>query len=461
MQTRPPQTRLRDDALTIWRAGVEAVDSERLVRACVRATGETLEVRGQRFELEPGARIVAVGAGKAGAGMAAGLEAALAGSPLADCMSGWVNVPADCVRRLQRIHLHAARAPGVNEPSAAGVAGANEILRRVRQLSLDDLCIVLLSGGASALLPAPVPGISLADKLAVTRLLMAGGATINELNCVRKHLSAIKGGNLARAAGNARVVSLIISDVIGDPLDVIASGPTVADRSTAADALAVLKRVASGRSDVPESIWTLLEAKRCAPPDPPLPATVWNFVIGNNDTALSAATAKAAELGYATRSLGSRNQGEARDVGRDLAQLVRPLRDSGAATSGPLCVLGGGETTVRLAPTNQLRRGGRNQELVLGAVDELWDDSLRHVAVLSGGTDGEDGPTDAAGAVADAELIRTARELGLSPEPFLAINNSYEFFERTGGLIKTGPTHTNVMDVWVALIAPPEGSHAS
>jgi glycerate 2-kinase len=461
VQIRPRQSRLRDDARTIWRAGVEAVDSERLVGARVRAASETLEVRGQPFELEPGARIIAVGAGKAGAGMAAGLEAALAGSPLADRMSGWVNVPADCVRPLQRIHLHAARAPGVNEPSAAGVAGANEILRRVRQLSADDLCIVLLSGGASALLPAPVPGISLADKLAVTRLLMAGGATINELNCVRKHLSAIKGGNLARAAGNARVVALIISDVIGDPLDVIGSGPTVADRSTAADALAVLKRVASRRSDVPESVWALLEGKRCAPRDPPLPATVWNFVIGNNDTALSAATAKAAEFGYATRSLGSGNQGEARDVGRDLAQLIRPLRDSGAAMSGPLCVLGGGETTVRLAPTNQPRRGGRNQELVLGALDELWDDGMRQVAVLSGGTDGEDGPTDAAGAVADADLIRTARELGLSPEPFLAINNSYEFFERTEGLVKTGPTHTNVMDVWVALIGRPGDSHAS
>jgi glycerate 2-kinase len=437
------------------------VDSERLVRACVRPAEHAVEICDQRFELEPGARIVAVGAGKAGAGMAAGLEAALAGSPLADRVSGWVNVPADCVRPLQRIHLHGARAPGVNEPSAAGVAGANEILRRVRQLSADDLCLVLLSGGASALLPAPVPGISLDDKLAVTRLLMAGGATINELNCVRKHLSAIKRGNLARAAGNARVVALIISDVIDDPLDVIASGPTVADRSTAADALAVLKRVASRRSDVPESVWTLLEAKRRAPPDRPLPATVWNFVIGNNDTALLAAAEQAAKLGFASHSLGSSNQGEARDVGRQLAHLVRALRDSNAAATGPICVLGGGETTVRLAPTNQPRRGGRNQELILGAVDALWDDGMKLVAVLSGGTDGEDGPTDAAGAVADADLIRTARELGLSPQPFLAINNSYEFFERTGGLIKTGPTHTNVMDVWVALIAPPAGSHAS
>jgi glycerate-2-kinase len=452
---------LRDDALAIWRAGVEGVDSERLVSVSVHVTGVAIEVCGEQFPLKPGARIVAVGAGKAGAGMAAGLEAVLAGSPLAERTSGWVNVPADCVRPLQTMHLHAARAPGVNEPTAAGVAGANEILRRVRQLSADDLCIVLLSGGASALLPAPALGISLADKLTVTRLLMAGGATINELNCVRKHLSAIKGGNLARAVGNARVVSLIISDVIGDPLDVIASGPTVADRSTAADALAILKRVASQRSDVPESVWELLESKRSAPPARPLPSSVWNFVIGNNETALSAAAQTAAKLGYAIHSLGSCNQGEARDVGRDVAQLVRALRDSNAAATGPLCVLEGGETTVRLAPTDQPRRGGRNQELILGAVDAFWDDGLERIAVLSGGTDGEDGPTDAAGAVADADLIRTARELGLSPDPFLAINNSYEFFERTGGLIKTGPTHTNVMDVWVALIAPPAGSRAS
>jgi glycerate 2-kinase len=458
--------RLRDDALAIWRAGVEAVDSRRLVTDCVRASEQSLEICGQRFTLNPGGRILAVGAGKAGAGMAAGLEQALAGTPAAERLSGWVNVPADCVRSLARIHLHAARPPGVNEPTAAGVVGADEILRRVRQLSADDLCLVLLSGGASALLPAPVPGVSLADKLAVTRLLMAGGATINELNCVRKQLSAIKGGHLARAAGDARVVSLIISDVIGDPLDVIASGPTVADRSTVADALAVLERVARRRSDVPESVWSLLEARRGAPADPPLPATVWNFVIGNNDTALSAAARKAAELGYTTRSLGSRNQGVARDVGGELAEQIRTLRDADAAAAGPICVVSGGETTVRLAETDQPRRGGRNQELVLGAVDALWNDGLARLAVLSGGTDGEDGPTDAAGAVADAALVHTACELGLSPDAFLAINNSYEFFERTGGLIKTGPTDTNVMDVWVALIAqsgdlPRPGAKAS
>jgi glycerate 2-kinase len=449
---------LRDDALAIWRAGVEAVDSERLVVESLRVTEQALEIRGQTFLLKPTARIVAVGAGKAGAGMAAGLEAALAGTRWADRLSGWVNVPSDCVRPLKTIGLHPARPAGVNEPTPDGVAGAEEILRRVGQLTADDLCLVLLSGGASALLPAPAAGISLADKLAVTRLLMAGGATINELNCVRKHLSAIKGGNLARAASQARVVSLIISDVIGDPLDVIGSGPTVADQSTVAEALAVLGRIANRRGDVPERIWSFLDSRRDAPADSPLPATVSNFVIGNNETALSAASRKAAELNYTVRSLGSRNQGEARDVGRKLTEQIRLLRDSDAAATAPACLLGGGETTIRLAATTQPRRGGRNQELVLGVADSLWEDGMGRLAVLSGGTDGEDGPTDAAGAVVDASLIQVAKQLGLSPQPFLAINNSYEFFARCGGLIKTGPTHTNVMDLWVALIAAEHGS---
>jgi glycerate 2-kinase len=454
--------RLRSHALAIWRAGVDAVNSERLVRESLRAEPSALEICGRACTLKRQSRIVAVGAGKAGAGMAAGLEATLVGTPLAERLTGWVNVPADCVRPLAHIHLHAARPAGLNEPTAEGVAGAEEILRRVRQLSADDLCLILISGGASALLPAPAAGLSLADKLAVTRLLMAGGATINELNCVRKHLSAIKGGRLARAAGDARVAALIISDVIDDPLDVIASGPTVADRSTVIDALKILERIAGRRSEVPAAVWSLLESNRDAPPEPPLPATIQNFVIGNNDTALTAAAQKAAELGYATRSLGSRNQGEAREVGRRFAHHVTVLRDSDAAVASALCLLAGGETTVRLAKTSQPRRGGRNQELVLGATDALWNDGLWNdglddLVLLSGGTDGEDGPTDAAGAVADADLIRSAREQGLSPAPFLAINNAYEFFDRTGGLIKTGPTHTNVMDVWVGLIGASRG----
>ena len=193
-------SRLRRDAIAIWQAGVAAVDSERLVRERVHFSSGRLEVAGHAFDLTPTSRIVAVGGGKAGAGMAAGLEAALADTPVSDRLTGWVNVPADCVRPLPHIHLHPARPAALNEPTEAGVTGSRTILRLVSQLSPDDVGIVLLSGGGSALLPAPVSGISLADKQAVTRHLMSSGATINELNCVRKQLSDIKGGNLARPA---------------------------------------------------------------------------------------------------------------------------------------------------------------------------------------------------------------------------------------------------------------------
>jgi glycerate 2-kinase len=447
---------LRQDALAIWRAGVAAVDSERLVRDQIRFSDGCLEVAGHPFPLNSAGRIVAVGAGKAGAGMAAGLEEALSRTPAAERLSGWINVPADCVRPLSHIHLHAARPAALNEPTEAGVAGSREILRLVGQLSKRDVCIVLLSGGGSALLPAPISGIPLADKQIVTRFLMSAGATINQLNCVRKHLSEIKGGNLARRARGTRLISLIISDVIGDPLDVIASGPTVADRTTAADALAVLANFATDRSRIPESVWSALETKSRAPAEGPVPTCVHNVVIGNNQRALAAAGEKAERLGYATQSLGSIQHGIAREVGRELAELARKNRDAGsAARARKTCILSGGEPVVPLVASDLPRKGGRNQELVLGAVAALWGDGMHDMAILSGGTDGEDGPTDAAGAVADADVIREANKLGLTPEPFLAINNSYAFFERTGGLLKTGPTHTNVMDVQVIVVDRP------
>jgi glycerate 2-kinase len=450
---------LSEHAKQIWQAGVDAVASERLVRNFVSVSQHCLTISDEEFDLRKLTRIVVVGAGKAGAGMAAALENVLSEDVLrkanSSCaVTGWVNVPADCVRHLSRIYLHAARPAGVNEPTEEGVAGSKKILELVRGLTESDLCLVVLSGGGSALLPAPADGISLRDKQAITRLLMHGGATINELNCVRKQLSQIKGGGLARAMPAGRMLSLIISDVIGDPLDVIASGPTVADESTPADALQIINRVIRDSCSVPDSVRQVLQQKIAAgtPPAEISRSRVRNVIVGNNEVAVRAAEATAVELGYGVRSLGSGLAGEAAESGRNLAEVCLRLRDDGATAVERVCVVSGGEPVVHLAETKLPRKGGRNQELVLAACQRLWGDGAERIAILSGGTDGEDGPTDAAGAVLDASLIDEAKRLGLRPDEFLAINNSYEFFDKAGGLLKTGPTHTNVMDLRVAVI---------
>lgn len=447
--------RARGHARAIWQAGVDAVDSGQLVRKAVCCDGTTLDVCGRRYVLDDLGRLIAVGTGKAGAGMAAALEDLLPADVVADRVSGWVNVPSDCVAPLSRITLHAARPAGVNEPTAEGVMGGQAILRLVSEAGPDDLVLVLISGGGSALLPAPAAGISLADKQVVTRLLMHAGATINELNCVRKRLSGVKGGNLARVAAEAGAVqSLLISDVIGDPLDVIASGPTVADSGTDAMALKVLKKFITRVDDVPEVIWRYLEARAedTEVHDSDLPDSVSNHVIGNNQVAVAAALAHAGTLGYHVHSLGSDNQGVAREEGVGLLELCRLIRAGEGPVPAPACVVSGGEPVVHLVETDDPRKGGRNQELVLAALVEAWDSGLDRQVILSGGTDGEDGPTDAAGAMIDQELWRSVRTHDLQPDPFLARNDSYTYFERAGGLLKTGPTHTNVMDLRVALV---------
>lgn len=443
---------LREHAIEIWKAGVAAVASERLVQKVVASDGRTLTVCQHEFDIASLNRIVVLGTGKAGAGMATAIEAAL-GDQLTDAkVTGWVNVPADCVRPLRRIVLYAARPAGVNEPTEEGVVGTQRILGLARGAGPDDLVIVLISGGGSALSPAPVPGISLADKQAVTRFLMRSGASIQELNTVRKHLSLFKGGGLARASSRAKaIITLIISDVIGDPLDVIASGPTVADTSSAADALAVLKRFKAQPPLVPDSVFVFLQsAQTCR--DQSLPLSSRNVVIGNNAAAIEAAAAKAQELGFAVKSFGSNNAGEAQAIGHELAELCRRIRVAQVEGSPPVCVLSGGEPIVKLVPTDQPRKGGRNQEVALAALQHLWSEGLGRIAILSGGTDGEDGPTNAAGAVVDEPLRQAALANGLNPAEFLAINNSYSFFEQTGGLLLTGPTHTNVMDLRVAVV---------
>jgi glycerate 2-kinase len=441
-------------AIEIWQAGVDAVSSERLVSNVVSRAGDSLTICGEQFDLNSINRIAVVGAGKAGAGMSAALLDQLGDA--ASKVSGWVNVPADCVRHLDSMVLHAARPAGVNEPTEAGVLGSAKILELIDTLDERDLCIVLLSGGGSALLPSPVEGISLADKQEITRQLMHGGASIGELNCVRKKLSNLKGGGLARRCQAGAIRSLIISDVIGDPLDVIASGPTTEDTSTAIEALEILERII-GLEHVADSIVSRLQRQ---PNDRNFAkqeqsynesaARVSNHIIGNNEVAVLAAAEKAKQLGYQVIVEGIGIEGVACEVGARLASTILS-QPHGKGESSPICVLSGGEPTVRLAKTEKPRKGGRNQELVLAALAVLKDQENQNVVVLSGGTDGEDGPTDAAGAWVDANVIRQAAELKLDEAAFLAINDSYHFFEQAGGLLKTGPTHTNVMDLRVAI----------
>jgi hydroxypyruvate reductase len=448
--------RLRDDALAIWHAALRAVDSARLVRETVSEAGSHLLVSGESIDLNLIDRIAVVGAGKAGAGMAAGLLDALGPTIVAKKrVTGWLNVPADCVRQLPPIVLHAARAAGSNEPTAEGVAGADAILSLVGSLGPPDLCFCLISGGASALLPAPLEGITLADKLAVTRHLSAAGANIVELNTVRKQLSRIKGGGLARACRAGRLLTLIISDVIGDPLDVIASGPTVADTTTPLEALAVLEKY-DARQAAPavlayfESRRSTVSASRVATPaNAHTHVACTNVIIGNNAAAVDAAAAEAHQRGYTPDIRHARElEGLAEDVGTCLAEEAVRMRDAGGAD----CIVSGGEPVVKLAPEPRRGLGGRNQQLALAAFVVLDSAGCNRIALAAGGTDGEDGPTDAAGAIVDADVLAAARRMRLVPTDYMSRNDAYHFFGPLGGLIKTGPTHTNVGDVRVVVI---------
>jgi len=482
--TRRSADQLRREARKIWQAGVDAVRSERLVRAALRVEGNALVAGEERLDLTAIRCIAVVGAGKAGAGMAAAVEDVLGPRLLHEKKAfGWVNVPEDCVppgamptlgvgmplrehgdagdaMPRRPIHLHPARPPGVNEPTEAGAAGALEMLRIVGSLTPVDLCLCLISGGGSALLPAPVEGITLADKLAVTRHLSAAGANIEQLNAVRKQLSRIKGGGLARACRAGRLISLVISDVLGDPLDVIASGPTVPDTSTPQSALAVLEQFRAREAGISPQVFAYLEAKRGAKktPDPFSRVTfsrVTNLIIGNNATAVDAAGREAERLGYAPAMLSARSsEGPAEDVGRHLAEMALRMRDR----PGPDCLASGGEPVVKLVEAARRGLGGRNQQLVLAAGQRLWEDGSGGMCLLSGGTDGEDGPTDAAGAFLDAEVLRAAQQRGFDPADYLARNDAYHFFEPLDALIKTGPTHTNVCDLRVAVVSRTQSS---
>jgi glycerate 2-kinase len=434
---------LRDHAIGIWRSAVDAVRPEPLLRAALAEPRLAAMLRSAP-------RILVLGAGKAGGAMSEAVEAVLAEQ--IDRIEGWVNVPEGTTGGTRKIHLHPARPAGSNHPTAAGVEGANRMLQLASSAGPEDVALCLLSGGGSALLPAPADGVTLEDKQAVTKLLHACGATIQEMNCVRKHLSAIKGGRLAEAFRGKAMTSLIISDVVGDPLDVIASGPTAPDPTTFADAWHILERF--GLADrIPPAVKNRLRsgmAGAIAETCKSLPACVENRILGNNALALVAAEAEARRRGFGVLNLGSFIEGETREVAVAMAGIIRSIRDSGNPMPPPVCILSGGETTVTLGSTSG--KGGRNQEFTLALLHKLGQGEMRNIALVSGGTDGEDGPTDAAGAVADETTWPAATALRLSPAAFLVGHDAYPFFDRVGGLLRTGLTQTNVMDVRVILI---------
>ncbi len=425
---------LRRHALAIFRAALAAADP-------ADAVARHLERRSfARFR-----NIYLIGAGKAGASMAQAAERVLGRRITA----GLINVKDGHLAKLRRIELNQCGHP---VPDERGVAGAERIAQIADAAGPADLVICLISGGASALLPLPAAGITLQEKQAATRLLLASGATIHEINTVRKHISRIKGGQLARLAAPARVESLLLSDVIGDNLDVIGSGPTAPDASTFAAAGAVLDRYQI-RPRVPASVRHRIEqGERYEIPETPKPADplfsrVRNTVVGGNRLALDAAARAARQLGYRTLILSSTIQGETREIARMHAAIAREIAGAGRPIRPPACIITGGETTVTIQGDGL---GGRNQEFTLAAALEIA--GLDRVVVFSAGTDGTDGPTDAAGAIADGRTLARDTEARL----YLDRNDSYHYFQPLGDLVITGPTNTNVMDIHLILVGSQE-----
>lgn len=441
----PSVQRMRLQAMEIFRAALKAVDPEQAVVEHVKVSDEAVVIGEKRFDLRDYERVLVVGSGKANAPMAKALESLL-GQNISD---GIIVVKEGHALPLKHVQIREASHP---VPDERGLRGTEEVLSLVKEAGERDLVICLISGGGSALLIAPAEGVTLEDKQEVTRLLLACGATIHEINAVRKHLSRVKGGGLARLAYPAAVVSLILSDVVGDDLDTIASGPTVPDSATFGHAEGVLKRY--GIWDrVPVSVRERIEkGKHGEVPetpkigDPAFQRCHWELV-GTNLQALMAASKEAEHQGYRPLILSAGVEGETREIAKVHAAVAKEVLRSGNPIPPPACILSGGETTVTLQGEGL---GGRNQEFILASAMAL--EGEMHVVVLSGGSDGTDGPTDAAGAIADGSTVARAVAKGLDPEDHLRRNDAYPFFEALGDLVMTGPTRTNVMDVRVLLV---------
>jgi hydroxypyruvate reductase len=438
-------TRMRAHAEEIFRAGLRAAQPAAAIRRRCRLEDNRLLLDDIGFDLVLVERILVVGAGKATAAMAQAVEGLLGDRITA----GLISVKYGHTRPLRRIETVEAGHP---LPDASGLSASRRIMALLTGARSADLVLVLLSGGGSALLPLPAPGLSLEDKQAATDLLLAREATIQEINAVRKHLSAIKGGRLAQSAAPAALVTLALSDVVGDAPEVIASGPTVPDTTTFADCLAIMRKFAI-EPLLPPRVRAHLEAGAAGRREetPKADTHGWSHthhrIVGSNRLALEAAAREALALGYTPWIYSHQLEGDTHAAARDHAALARQILEGRGPVKPPACLLSGGETTLRLQGHGQ---GGRNQEFALTACPAI--DGAEAVVLLSAGTDGSDGPTNAAGAFADHTSMQRAKQAGLDIQQHLANNDAYPFFQRLGDLLTTGPTGTNVMDMNVILI---------
>ena len=425
----------------LYMAGIKAVHPADAVKRHMRLSRNILRIDGTRYNLKEFRNIYVIGAGKAASGMARAIEE-IFGNLITE---GVVVTEYGYERRLKRIKVLSGRHP---VPDRGGLAGARRVLAIAEKAGKDDLVICLISGGASALLPAPVDGVTLKDKQVVTELLVKSGAHIGEINRVRKHLSKIKGGGLAKACAPATVVTLIISDVVGADPSTIGSGPTSPDPTTLEDAIRVLKRY-SLLDKVSKGVLRALKSAENETPKPrdPIFRKTRNFIIADNLTALEEIKRASRSMGYRPVIITSLLTGDVRDASNFIASVIKEARTSGNPVSPPCCILFGGETTVKVRGRG---KGGRSQELSLLLAEKI--SSLKGVHILCAGTDGIDGITEAAGAFVDGTTLKRAEKLGLKPEKFLKENNSYNFFSPLKDLFITGPTGTNVADVVICLV---------
>ena len=437
---------LKQVARAIFDAGVRAVEPKACVARHLHISGDRLRAGDVDLDLDQIRHIYVAGAGKASAAMARQVEKLL-GPRIHD---GVVVTKYGHGMPLEHCRVMEAGHP---VPDTKGLEGAAALLEMVSRAGPEDVILCLISGGASALTPAPAKGITLTDKQDTTRLLLGCGATIHEINTIRKHLSRIKGGQLCKAAKGARMISLILSDVVGDDLDIIGSGMTAPDTGNFRDCQDILVRYRIWET-VPEAVRQRIQAGikgrilDTPKPGAPLFSKVSNRVVGSLSDALNAAEKEAHRRGFTPLVLSSMIQGEAGEAAKVLCAIAREIRVSGRPVSPPACLLSGGETTVTIKGKG---KGGRNTELALaGAMSLAGTDGI---LLLSAGTDGSDGPTDAAGAFADSTTVSRAAALGLSAEAHLADNDSYNFFLALEDLLVTGPTRTNVMDMQVLLIS--------